>query len=55
MSASVPEDASSAAAREVVALLRRLGHGSSAGSGDGPPPDGSTDAGDERVQEQRPG
>ena len=55
MSASVPADASSAAAREVMALLRRLGHGSSAGSGDGPPPDGSTDTGDERVQEQRPG
>ena len=55
MSASVPADASSAAAREVVALLRRLGHGSSAGSGDGPPPDGSTDTGDDRVQEQRPG
>jgi hypothetical protein len=55
MSASVPEDASSAAAREVVALLRRLGHGSSAGSGDGTSPDGSTDTGDERLQEQRPG
>jgi hypothetical protein len=54
MAASVPEDASSAAAREVVALLRRLGHGSTAGSGDGPP-DGTTDDGDERVQEQRPG
>jgi hypothetical protein len=55
MAESVPAEASSAAAREVVALLRRLGHGSSAGSGDGPPSDGSTDSGDGRVQEQRPG
>jgi hypothetical protein len=55
MAASVPEDATSGAAQEVVALLRRLGHGSSAAAGDDPPSDGATDSADDRVQEQRPG
>ena len=55
MAASVPGDASSAAGREVLALLRRLGHGRSADSGDDPPSDGTTDSRDDRVQEQRPG
>jgi hypothetical protein len=55
MAEALPEDASSTAAQEVLALLRRLGHGSSAGSGGHPSVDGSTDAADDRVQEQRPG
>jgi hypothetical protein len=55
MAASVPHDASSGAAREVMALLRRLGHGSSAAARDDPPSDGGTDPVDDRVQEQRPG
>ena len=55
MAGAVPGEASSAAAQEVVALLRRLGHGSSAATGDDPPRGGTTESGDERVQEQRPG
>jgi hypothetical protein len=55
MAASVPDKASSGAAQEVLALLRRLGHGSSAADGDDPPSDGATDGVDDRVQEQRPG
>lgn len=50
--AGLPENSSSSAVQEVAALLRRLGHGGSAG---GEPPDGSTDGRDDRVQEQRPG
>jgi hypothetical protein len=38
-----------------MALLRRLGHGSSAAAGEDPPSDGGTDPVDDRVQEQRPG
>jgi hypothetical protein len=52
---SLPEEADSWAAAEVSALLRRLGHGSSAGSGGEPPADGGTRGRDDRVQEQRPG
>ncbi|MDP9461249.1 MAG: SIR2 family protein, partial [Actinomycetota bacterium] len=55
MAGSLPGDASSAAAQEVLALLRRLGHGRPAAGEDDPPADGRTDSGDERVQEQRPG
>jgi hypothetical protein len=51
----VEEEGSSTAAQEVAALLRRLGHGGSAGEGDGAPPDGATSGRDDRVQEQRPG
>jgi hypothetical protein len=50
----VPE-VSSAAGQEVAALLRRLGHRSSAAAGEGTRSDGTTDHTDERVQEQRPG
>jgi hypothetical protein len=52
---AVREDAASMAAQEVVALLRRLGHGGSASHGDDRPPDGTTTRRDDRVQEQRPG
>ena len=55
MAEAMPDGATSGAAQEVVALLRRLGHGSSAGAGDAPPSDGATDGIDDRVQEQRPG
>ncbi|TFV61982.1 UNVERIFIED_ORG: SIR2 family protein, partial [Bacillus sp. AZ43] len=49
----VRADSTSSAAREVAALLRRLGHG---GDGGGEPPaDGATSRRDDRVQEQRPG
>jgi hypothetical protein len=49
------EDSMSGAAQEVAALLRRLGHGSSAAGGADPPADGATRSRDDRVQEQRPG
>jgi hypothetical protein len=52
---SVRENSDSAAAQEVVALLRRLGHGGSGGSGDDRPADSATTRRDDRVQEQRPG
>ena len=67
---AVREDSDSAAAQEVVALLRRLGHGGSASDGAAsnssasnssasnsadPALDGSTRTRDDRVQEQRPG
>lgn len=45
--AAIPDGASSGAAREVVDMLRRLGHGSSAGEEDAPPPDGATDGADD--------
>jgi hypothetical protein len=54
MADAVPQ-VSSAAGQEVAALLRRLGHRSSAAAGEGPRGDGTTDHTDERVQEQRPG
>ena len=53
MAGSVPGDASSAAAHEVLALLRRLGHGGQASGGNDPPGDGPPDS--RRLQEQRPG
>ena len=49
----LPEESSSTAGEEVAALLRRLGHGSSAGKS--PPAGGGTEYVDDRVQEQRPG
>ncbi|WP_448627606.1 SIR2 family protein [Geodermatophilus sp. URMC 64] len=49
------DDESSWAVAEVEALLRRLGHGSTAGTGDDVPPDEATEPRDERRQEQRPG
>ncbi|SNR55363.1 SIR2 family NAD-dependent protein deacylase [Blastococcus mobilis] len=52
---AVQSDSRSTAAQEVVALLRRLGHGGSAADGDDRPPDGGTAGPDDRVQEQRPG
>ncbi|MFD2093954.1 SIR2 family NAD-dependent protein deacylase [Blastococcus deserti] len=52
---AVREDSGSTAAQEVVALLRRLGHGGSASDGDDPPPDAPTAERDDRMQEQRPG
>ncbi len=52
---AVREDSSSAAAQEVAALLRRLGYGGSASSGDLGVMDGGTAGRDDRVQEQRPG
>jgi hypothetical protein len=52
---AVGENSESDAAQEVVALLRRLGHGGSASDGGDPPPDGSTRPRDDRIQEQRPG
>jgi hypothetical protein len=48
-------DRLSTAAQEVAALLRRLGHGSSAARGEEPPADAPTEPRDDRVQEQRPG
>ena len=52
----VPDGArDTSAAEEVAALLRRLGHGTSAASGEEPPPDERTQPADDRVQEQRPG
>jgi hypothetical protein len=55
MAEAVPEGSRSTAAEEVAALLRRLGHGSTAASADDPPSDGATGRRDDRVQEQRPG
>jgi hypothetical protein len=55
MAEALPEDSSSGAGEEVAALLRRLGHGSSAAAGVDPPRDGATHAADDRVQDQRPG
>ncbi|MBM7805289.1 hypothetical protein JOD57_001126 [Geodermatophilus bullaregiensis] len=61
VAARVPEgSATTSAAGEVAALLRRLGHGRSAGRRDDrspgeSPPDGATEPRDDRVQEQRPG
>jgi hypothetical protein len=52
---AVPDEGDSAAAGEVVALLRRLGWGSSAARAVEPPPDEPTSPRDERRQEQRPG
>ncbi|TQN42025.1 SIR2-like protein [Blastococcus colisei] len=53
---AVREDSGSAAAQEVVALLRRLGHGGGAADGaEQGPADASTSAQDDRAQEQRPG
>jgi hypothetical protein len=43
------------AAQEVAALLRRLGHGSSAADGAAAPADERTEPEDDRTQEQRPG
>jgi hypothetical protein len=51
---AVREDSDSTAAQEVIALLRRLGHGGSASNGDGRPPDSATTRHDDRVQGQRP-
>jgi hypothetical protein len=52
----LPDDDGSTAAQEVAALLRRLGHGSSAGrAGRRSAPDAPTDPQDDRPQEQRPG
>ncbi|MGY2082238.1 SIR2 family protein [Blastococcus sp. SYSU DS0539] len=51
---ALPEDASSTAALEVAALLRRLGHGSSAADGEAPPPDAAGRPPDDRTPEQRP-
>jgi hypothetical protein len=53
----LPEDSgeSAWAPTEVAALLRRLGHGSSAADADTAPPDEATAPRDERRQEQRPG
>jgi hypothetical protein len=60
--AALPEgDGSTEASEEVAALLRRLGHGGSAGSGPASPADGAvpadarTEPRDDRLQEQRPG
>jgi hypothetical protein len=56
MADALPQEPSSTAAEEVLALLRRLGHHTGHDPGrDGRTADGSTDAVDERVQEQRPG
>jgi hypothetical protein len=58
MAEAVPEESPSTAAEEVLALLRRLGHGGGGADGgvsDGGVPDGTTDRVDDRVQEQRPG
>ncbi|RZU32536.1 SIR2-like protein [Blastococcus saxobsidens] len=52
---ALPEDAASTAALEVAGLLRRLGHGGSAGEGDDRPVDAATRSRDDRPQEQRPG
>ncbi|RBY97985.1 SIR2 family protein [Blastococcus sp. TF02-8] len=48
-------DTESTAAMEVAGLLRRLGHGGSAGEGDDRPVDTATRDRDDRPQEQRPG
>jgi hypothetical protein len=50
-----PGDQLSSAAREVAALLRRLGHGSSVADGVPSPADAATEPRDDRIQEQRPG
>ncbi len=60
VAARVPEGpATTSAAGEVAALLRRLGYGRSAGRrDDGPgegPPDAATEPRDDRLQQQRPG
>ncbi|HEY4624825.1 MAG TPA: SIR2 family protein, partial [Blastococcus sp.] len=55
MAEAVPDDATSTAAQEVADLLRRLGHGSSAATGEEPPADGASEPEDDRIQEQRPG
>ncbi len=61
VAARMPEDGGrTSAAAEVAALLRRLGHGSSAGrptgaGREGSPVDQATDRRDDRTQEQRPG
>jgi hypothetical protein len=55
VAATLPDDATSWAAGEVDALLRRLGHGRAAGVGEEPPADSATAERDDRVQEQRPG
>jgi hypothetical protein len=52
---AVRPDSRSAAAQEVAALLRRLGHGGRASSGDVGPADGGATRRDDRVREQRPG
>ncbi|MGY1804971.1 SIR2 family protein [Blastococcus sp. SYSU D00922] len=52
---AVGHESDSAAAQEVAALLRRLGHGGTAADGDDRPSDVATDGHDDRVQEQRPG
>jgi hypothetical protein len=52
---TMPGEGGSAATREVAALLRRLGWGSSAADDCDPPPDQPTSPSDERRQEQRPG
>jgi hypothetical protein len=56
MAEALPEgDGSTSASEEVAALLRRLGHGSSAASGETVPADERTESRDDRGQEQRPG
>ncbi|MBW8765004.1 MAG: SIR2 family protein, partial [Geodermatophilales bacterium] len=55
MAEAVPDDATSTAAQEVADLLRRLGHGNSAATGEEPPADGASEPEDDRIQEQRPG
>ena len=56
VAARIPEGpATTSAAGEVAALLRRLGHGGTAADGDDRPSDVATDGRDDRVQEQRPG
>jgi hypothetical protein len=56
MAEALPEPSeSSSAAAEVADLLRRLGAGSSADSGETAPPDERTEPHDDRRQEQRPG
>jgi len=50
---AVPDQSSSAAAAEVAALLRRLGHGNT--TDEGSPAAGATDDRDDRIQEQRSG
>ena len=49
------DGARTSAAEEVAALLRRLGHGSSAGKPADTPADEATEPRDDRTQEQRPG
>jgi hypothetical protein len=59
MAEAVPDDCrDTSAAREVLALLRRLGHGESVGTdrpGEGAPADVASEPVDDRPQEQRPG